>query len=198
MIQFRDREIANEQLVLDSRTELHYLGPTLTLRNCTLIVKVPAKALVVSRTRLIDCSIEVARVLKNFSWDRAHFSGCRFKGRYLGNGFGNLEGTAEGSIVDCDFTDALLDETRFLNCDARTMSFPPWPGLTILDPVGRAAELVALPWPGELRDFFQWYGEERPASTAAVTYFVPDLAKRNGTTPEAIKAVLEQLDGVYY
>ncbi|WP_224368724.1 pentapeptide repeat-containing protein [Hyalangium versicolor] len=198
MIKFHDREIANEQLVLDSRTELYYLGPTLTLRNCTLIVKVPAKALVLTRARLIDCTIEVARVLKNFSWDDAHLTGCRFKGRYLGNDFGNLEGTADGSIVDCDFTAAQLDETRFLSCDARTMRFPAWPGMTILDPVRRAAELVALPWPGELREFFQWYGEERPASTAAVTYFVPDLAKRNGTTPEAIKAVLEKADGVYY
>jgi hypothetical protein len=197
VIQFCDREIVNEQLVLDSRTELYYLGHNLTLRNCTLVVKVPAKALVLARTRLIGCTIEVARVLKNFRWDHAHLTGCRFKGRYFGNDFGNLRGTAEGSIVDCDFTAAHLDMTRFLSCDARTIRFPPWPCLTILDPVRRAAELAALPWPGDLRDFFLQYGE-RPPSTAAVTYSVPDLTKRSGTTPEAIKAVLEKLDGVYF
>jgi hypothetical protein len=31
-----------------------------------------------------------------------------------------------------------------------------------------------------------------------MTYWAPDLAKRSGTTPEAIKAVLEKMDGVYY
>jgi hypothetical protein len=31
-----------------------------------------------------------------------------------------------------------------------------------------------------------------------LTYSAPDLAKWCGTTPEAIKAVLEKLDGVYY
>ncbi|WP_224371978.1 hypothetical protein [Hyalangium versicolor] len=195
---YENRVIENERLELTDRNSLYFLGHHLTLRRCTLVVGVPAKRLHVNKTRLVECTIEVTRVLKNFGWDHAHLTGCRFKGRYFSNDFGNLEGTADGSIVDCDFTAAQLDMTRFLSCDARTMRFPPWPGLTILDPVRRAAELVALPWPGKLREFFQWYGEERPASTAAVTYFAPDLAKRNGTTPEAIKSVLEKLDGVYY
>ncbi|WP_224372286.1 pentapeptide repeat-containing protein [Hyalangium versicolor] len=198
MLKFRDREIANEQLVLDSRTELYYLGPSLTLRNCTLIVKVPAKALELTRTRLIDCTIEVARVLKSFSWDDAHLTGCCFKGRYVGNDFGNWRGTSEASIVDCDFTAAHLDMTRFLSCDARTLRFPRWPCFTIFDPAQRAAELAALPWPGKKGPILAEGFVEDPPSTAAVTFAATDLAKWSGTTPEAIKAVLEKLDGVYY
>ncbi|WP_224366745.1 hypothetical protein [Hyalangium versicolor] len=199
MIQFRDREISNEQLVLDSQTELYYLGPSLTLNRCTLIVKVPAKALVLNRTRWLDCNIEVARLLKNFRWDHAHLTGCRFKGRFTGNDFGEWPSTpTHGSVADCDFTDAQMDQTRFLGCDARTLRFPPWPCFTILDPVRRAAELAALPWPGDLGTKLFLRHMERPPSTAALTYFAPDLAKRSGTTPEAIKAVLEKLDGVSY
>jgi hypothetical protein len=40
--------------------------------------------------------------------------------------------------------------------------------------------------------------EEIPSTTKAVTYSAPALAKRYGTTPEAIRATLERLDGVLY
>jgi hypothetical protein len=39
---------------------------------------------------------------------------------------------------------------------------------------------------------------EDPPSTVALTYSALGLAKRYGSTPEAIKAVLEKMDGVYY
>jgi hypothetical protein len=198
MITFRNREITNEQLILDSKTELYYLGPALMLRNCTLVVKVPAKALVVNQVRFIDCTIEVARVLKNFRWDHAHLLGCRFKGRFVGNDFGSRRGATEGSIVDCDFSSAHVDQTRFLNCDVQSLRFPPWPCFTLFDPVHRAAELATLPWPGKHGHIIADGFAEDPPSTAAVTLAAPELAKFCGTTPEAIRAVLEKLDGVYY
>jgi hypothetical protein len=37
-----------------------------------------------------------------------------------------------------------------------------------------------------------------PPETAAATFSATELAERHGTTPEAIKAVLEKLDGVYF
>jgi hypothetical protein len=195
---YENRVIENERLELADRNSLYFLGHNLTLRRCTLVVGVPAKRLHVNETRIIECTIEVARVLKNFGWEHAHLTGCRFKGRYLGNDFGNWRGTAEGSITDCDFTAAHLDMTRFLSCDARTLRFPPWPCFTILDPVGRARELSAMPWPGDLGTELFLRNADRPASTAALTWSAPELAKRSGTDPEAIKAVLEKLDGVYY
>lgn len=198
MIQFSNQEIANERLVLDSATELYYLGPALTLRNCTLVVKIPAKALVVNQTHLINCTIEVARVLKNFRWDHAHLTGCQFKGRFVGNDFGNWREATQASIVDCDFSSAHVDQTRFLHCDAQSLRFPPWPCFTIFDPVRRWRDLNALAWPGDIGPVVIEGYAERPLSTAAVTYSAPELAKRRGTTPEAIKAVLEKLDGVYY
>ena len=198
MITFRSREIANEQLVLDSRTELYYLGPALTLRNCTLVVKVPRKALVLNQVRLIDCTIEVARVLKDYQWDSVHLKGCRFKGRFAGNDFGSRRDIAQGSIVDCDFSEAHLDWTRFLDCDTRTLRFPRWPFFTLFDPVRRSGELKTLPWPTEVGRLEVECLAEAPPKTMAVTYSAVELAKRRGTTPEAIKAVLEIADGVYY
>jgi hypothetical protein len=198
MIQFRDREIANEQLVLDSKTELYYLGHQLTLRNCTLVVKVPERALVIAQTRLIDCTIEVKRVLKNFRWDSAHLTRCRFTGRFSGNDFGGWpDSPQEASIEDCDFSEAQLDGCRFINCDVRTLRLPEWPCFTIFDPVRRGRELSTLQWPGDMSLMVSGFAERLP-ETAAVTYSALELAKSCGTTPEAIKAVLEKLDGVKY
>jgi hypothetical protein len=169
MIQFSDREIVNEQLVLDSKTELYYLGHDLTLRQCTLVLKVPARALVITQTRLIDCTI--------------------------GNDFGrNPDPPPEGGIEDCDFSAAQLDGCRFLACDTSTLHFPSWPCFTLLDPVRRARELGAAPWPGRIGRVVMIGFEEIPPTTMAVTYSAPALAKRYGTSPEAIRAILEKLE----
>jgi hypothetical protein len=199
MIQFSDQEIANEQLILDSATELYYLGHNLTLRNCTLVIKVPARALVIAHTRFIGCTIEARRELINFRWQSAFLEGCRFKGRFSGNDFGEWPSApGQGGIANCDFSQAHLGATRFLGCDVRTIRFPPWPCFTIFEPARRWQELVALPWPGRIGRIVMEGFAEDPPTTAAVTDSATRLAKRYETTPEAIKAVLEKMGGVYF
>jgi hypothetical protein len=199
MIQFSDQEISNEQLVLESATELYYLGHNLTLRNCTLVIKVPARALVIARTRLVGCTIEAKRELKNFQWDQVHLEGCRFRGRFHGNDFGERSHSpGAGSITGCDFSEASLHGTRFLACDVRTLRLPPWPCFTLLNPHQRAAQLAEFPWPGRIGQIVIAGFAEYPVTTAAVTYSATELAKKYGGTPEEIRAVLEKLDGVFY
>jgi hypothetical protein len=199
MIQFSDREIKNERLVLDSKTEVYYLGHDLTLRNCTLVLKVPAKALAISRTHLIDCVIEVKQELKKFTWDHAHLKGCRFKGRLNNCDFGQWPDLPAGtsSIQDCDFTEAVLDGCRFIGCDISKIQLPSWPCFTILEPFKRRSELLEFNWPGEVRlqvQSFRMY----PETTAAVTLLATTIAKKLGTTEEALKAIVEQVPGVKY
>ncbi|MFL5346819.1 MAG: hypothetical protein ACJ8AT_18715 [Hyalangium sp.] len=195
---YENRVIENERLELSDRDSLYFLGHNLTLRRCTLVLGVPAKRLHVNETRMIDCTIEVSRLLKNFRWDSVHLAGCQFKGRFLGNVFGNWRDATQATLVDCDFSSAHVDQSRFLHCDVRTLRLPPWPCFTIFDPVRRARQLRALPWPEAVgRIEIELFAEE-PTATVALTFSATDLAKRRGTTPEAIKAVLEKLDGVYY
>jgi hypothetical protein len=191
MIQFSDREIVNEHLVLDSKTELYYLGHDLTLRQCTLVLKVPGRALVITRTRLIDCTVEARRELTGFRWETSFLKGCRFTGRFSSNDFGHWPGSFRlGHIQDCDFSAAQLDACRFLECDTNTLRFPPWPCFTILEPFRRYRELRAVKWPGDIGRIEVEGFAQNPPSIA--------LAKRSGTTPEAIRATLETLDGVRY
>lgn len=196
-LNIENQGIENQRLEINAG-EMCFLGPNLTLRNCTLVLKVAARNLILIQPRLIDCTIEVKRELKNFPWTHAHLKGCRFTGAMTGSDFGRWsfdEDTERGSIEDCDFTDARLDGCRFVDCDLKRLKLPPWPCFTVLDPVLRKDELLAIQWPGTMRIIVESFTDD-PPETLAVTYFAPAVAKRTGTTEEAIRAVLDTLPGV--
>src|SRR5688500_19043058 len=141
---FNDREIENERLELTDAKANYILGPNLTLRNCTLVLKVSARRLSLKQARFIGCTFELKQELINYQqWISASLQGCRFKGRLTGGDFGHwpeyssLPWDQHGSIEDCDFTEARLDGCRFHGCDPATLRFPKWPCFTFLDPIGR-------------------------------------------------------------
>jgi hypothetical protein len=171
----------------------------LTLKNCTLVLRVSARNLIIPGARFIGCTINIKKELKNFGWEHALLEGCRFTGRLNGNDFGHWpDSPRPGHIQDCDFSAAQLDACRFLECDTNTLRFPPWPCFTILEPFQRYRELRAVQWPGDIgRIEVEGFAQD-PPSTVAVTFSALALAKRSRTTPEAIRATLEKLNGVRY
>ena len=192
--------------MLRSVDSLYFLGPQLTLRNCTVLLKVSARHLrIVQETQFIDCSFDVKQELKNHQdWVFASLKGCRFKGRLSGCDFGHwpdyssLPGYQHGSIEDCDFTEALLDGCRFMGCDPTTLRFPKWPCFTLLDPIGRSRELNSVQWPGRVGPIVIQTLSKQPPSTVALTENAITLAKRFDTTPEELREVLEKFDCVVY
>lgn len=196
-LNIENRSIENERLEIKAG-DIGFLGPNLTLRNCTLVLRVAARNLILIKPRLIGCTIEVKRELENFPWTHADLEGCRFTGAMTGNDFGRWpydEEAKRGSIRDCDFTGARLDACRFVDCDPKTLKFPSWPCFTILDPVRRMDELLAAPWPESTRLMVEILAKS-PPRTVAVTDSATVLAKRTGTTEEALRAVLDTLPGV--
>lgn len=197
-VNLEDKVLENERLELHPGV-VYFLGPGLTLRNCTVVLRVAARNLIIPGARFTGCTFDVKKELKNFGWEHALLEGCKFTGRMSGNDFGHWpDSPRPGHIQDCDFSAAQLDACRFLECDTNTLRFPPWPCFTLLNPVQRSRELSAAPWPGDIGPIVMSGFEEIPRTTVAVTYSAPALAKRHGTTPEAIKAILEKLDGVRY
>jgi hypothetical protein len=195
---YENREIEGELLELKAEADrLIYLGPNLTLRRCTVVIRAPASRLLISQTRFIDCTIEVKQELKNKSWACASLKGCRIKGRMTGCDFGpwrnSTEGWEHGAVEDCDFSEARLDGCRFHGCDPRTLRFPRWPCFTILEPIGRSQELLSVKWPGRSELLAKGLDTE-PPSTVAVTDHAPSNAKRWGATEEELRAVLEKFD----
>jgi hypothetical protein len=201
-IVYKDREIEGERLELVDKDSNYYLGPNLTLRRCTVVTRVSAGWLHIRPTRFIDCTLEVKKELKNMDWLSASLKDCRFKGSLRSCEFGHwphyADGWENGSIEDCDFTEARLHSCRFHGCDTRTLRFPSWPCFTILDPIRRGPELAAMDWPGDIGSITMKGHAREPPSTVAVTWFAPLLAKQSGTTPEAIKAVIEKCEGIVY
>jgi|SRR5215217_946373 len=193
--------IENERIVLE-RGDIAFLGPDLTLRGCTLTIKVSTRNLILIQPRLIDCVIEVKQELKNLRWCSAFLKGCRFTGVMSGNDFGRwpFDEEAEkalGGIEDCDFSGARLDACRFVDCDVSSLKLPSWPCFTFLDPTLRRQELLAAPWPGTSHISVEAMLES-PPETAAVTFSAPAVARYGGTTEEALRAVLQTLDGVRF
>ncbi|OJT26746.1 hypothetical protein BO221_01595 [Archangium sp. Cb G35] len=202
---FEERELENERLELTDKEANYILGPNLTLKNCTLVLKVSARRLSLKRARFINCTFEVKQELKNYPyWITTSLKGCRFKGRLSGCDFGHWPEYGKeleyqlGSIEDCDFSEARLDGCRFHGCDTRTLRFPRWPCFTFLDPVGNSRELSTVQWPGNIGPVVIEDLASYPPSTTALTWFAPDFAKRSGTTPEEIKSVIEQFDCIVY
>ncbi|MCP3136793.1 pentapeptide repeat-containing protein [Pyxidicoccus xibeiensis] len=196
-LNIENRDIENERLEIKAG-DIGFLGPNLTLRNCTLVLRVAARNLILIGPRLIDCTIEVKRELKNFPWTHANLKGCRFTGTMTGCDFGRWpydEKPERGGIEDCDFTGAHLTACRFVDCDPGSLKLPSWPCFTILDPMRRNKELLALPWPGTTRIMVESFLMS-PPQTVAVTDSATALAKRFDTSEEAIRAVLDRLDGV--
>ncbi|WNG43511.1 hypothetical protein F0U60_04910 [Archangium minus] len=202
---FEDREIENERLELTDKGSLYFLGSNLTLRNCTLVLKVPTRNLSIDGVRFIGCTFEVKQELKNHQdWIRASLKGCRFKGRLTGCDFGywpeygSEPGYQFGSIEDCDFSEARLDGCRIMGSDPATLRFPKWPCFTILDPIGRCRELNSVQWPGRVGPIVIETLRKQPPTTVALTEDAVTIAKRFDTTPEALRAIIEKFDCIIY
>lgn len=196
-LNIENRVLENERLEINAG-DIGFLGPNLTLQNCTLVLRVATRNLILIGPRLIDCTIEVKKELKNLRWCSAFLKGCRFSGAMTGSDFGRWpydENPERGGIEDCDFTAARLDACRFVDCDPKTLKFPSWPCFTILDPVRRVNELLSAPWPEATRIMVETLANS-PPQTVAVTDSATLLAKRTGTTEQAIRAVLDTLPGV--
>ena len=202
---YKNQEIENERLELTDKNSLYYLSTNLTLKNCTVVLKVSAKNLIINQARFINCTFEVKQELKNHQdWITAHLKGCRFKGRLSGCDFGhwpeygNEPEFQQGSIEDCDFTEARLDGCRFMGCDPHSLRYPKWPCFTILDPIRRAPELLSVKWPGSFRPILVDVPYRDPPSMKAVPLLAPVQAKRSNITEEELKAAISRFDFIVY
>ncbi|OJT20619.1 hypothetical protein BO221_32055 [Archangium sp. Cb G35] len=205
---YEDKHLENERLELTDKGTLYFLGRNLTLKSCTLVLKVAARNLFIREVQFINCTFEVKQELINHQdWITSSLKGCRFKGRLSGCDFGHWPEYGKepkyqlGSIEDCDFSEARLDHCRFHGDDPRSLRFPKWPGFTILDPIRHIAELRDLAWPerfgSSLLSLLDQSPENRikhPRSTMALSFYAPVEAKKSGTAEEVFKAAIAKCD----
>lgn len=196
MYRLQDQTIENAEIVLTNE-HVNCLGPNLLLKDCRLILKTSARGLILAQPQLIGCRIEAKKRFVNCQeWPHSHLINCTFVGKFHGNDFGNWPGDEfPGSLQDCDFSEAILDGCRFLDCDVESITFPKWPCFTILFPRTRMDEILALNWPG---DHLRWASDlgRPPEFTVAVSDYAPEKVKHYGGTEEELRQTLERLGGV--
>jgi hypothetical protein len=198
-IHYKSREIVGERIEL-TKGPIYWLGPDLTLRDCTVVISAAGRSLVPMSGRFINCTIQAKGELKTVRWAPLRFNGCRFKGRFTGNDFGFREDEIDkwkvGGIEDCDFSEARLEGCRFFNCDMTSIRLPRWPCFTFLDARRHAAELARRAWPGSFDSVIRTVCAP-PNGTVASAWHAPTIAKKSDTTVEELRAALETAPGIF-
>jgi len=133
MIHLQNQEIENSEIVLEGK-EYQYLGPNLVLKNCRIVIRLSARSLTITEVKFVGCQIDAKRKLINCQeWCRNSIRQCTFTGTYSGNDFGHWDSPL-GELQDCDFSKAILDRCRMMDCDVKSIRFPRWPCFTVLQP----------------------------------------------------------------
>ncbi|WP_341679300.1 hypothetical protein [Niveibacterium sp. SC-1] len=194
-MKLRDRKLSQLKLELTG-DELCSLGPALELDHCHVVSRCRERMLVVPGLTMRGGSFEQKVQLTNFQFSDAHFQGVRFEGKYVGCDFGDWDSVAQASISDCDFSAAVLDACRFLNCQPETIRFPPWPCFAIFHPHAAASTVASKNWPDELEVVLDTYRDALPAC-AAIVRDARKLAREQAMPLDALLDLLKSLPGIH-
>jgi hypothetical protein len=197
-MKLQDQVLSGEEIYLKD-TEVNILGPRLTLNKCKIISEASAKALALTDVSIVDSIVDAKKTLFDFQWCKANLNGVKFIGHFSGCDFGNWEEFhgKYGGIENCDFSEANLDNCRFMNCDPYSIVFPKWPCFTIMNPRARAEEIKSVSWPGKLGLIMGIFADS-PEGCVAVSGNAQVLLKKLGGTEQEFKVALSQLDGVFF
>lgn len=189
--------ITDQTITLSTKGSGAYiaLGPDLELSRCRVVFDIAAKNLALSHVRFLDCEIVMKRPLITYRWYRCYVEDCRFSGTLRGLDFGHWpEGDlfADGGLVRCDFSDAILDGVRFIGTDMSEHILPAWPCFTILAPRANGSALEAVSWPDDL-DILASTAADAPEEVVAITEYAPSLVKQLGGDVDTLRRLLEPL-----
>lgn len=194
-MKIRDTSISRERLLL-SNLEVNLLGPNLVLENCDVHSDCQREALVVSGLTMTGGSFnQQGRALTDFHFERAHFSGVTFTGNFAGCTFGDWDAVETSSVRNCDFTQAGLEDSRFLNCDIDSMRLPGWPVFTIVNPAEARDFVMSRPWPSKMRIALDVYTDNDP-ECVAICGDAAKLAKSDDISLDELRTLLEAVPGM--
>jgi hypothetical protein len=188
-----------EQNVDLTMNENNVLGPNLLLDRCNVTLRVTERMLTFVEATFINCDVAAKKQLNNCRWFGARLSGCRFHGRFLGNDFGNQpeDYWKGGGIDDCDFSDAVLEACRVIGSDAKSIVFPTWPCITLLNPCEYRDQMSKMEWPGRMGIWVKTFSYPPPTTTALVEY-APSLMKRYEVSEQELIVAISRLPNLLH
>lgn len=144
-----NQKLADTALTLND-PEHNVLGPNLYLESCQLHSHASTSSLVIAGVMMTDCTFKQLEPLVDFHFENAHLINTRFIGTYDGCDFGDWDSNKRSSIKDCDFTEAKVNNSRFINCDMASIKLPSWPTFSIINPCNAHEYVIGHDWPGDL------------------------------------------------
>lgn len=190
----KNTEISAQKLALTG-TQVHVLGPGLVLSECEIESDGDYNSIVIAGLKMNGGRFIQESTLANFHFEYAHFLNVKFSGRFEGCDFGNWEGVEQGSVVGCEFTDAILDGCRFLNCDVRGMKFPKWPGFAMINPAAASDYVATNHWPGKFGALMSIY-VDNDIECVALCGDGERIATKYGLTLNELKKLLAPIPGM--
>jgi len=209
-MKLRDQVSVGETITLQSDDEIFVgVGPNFKLTGGRVILNVRAQDLFFHEPcDLIDCEVYAKRKLVNYqSWNMVALRRCRITGWFTGNDFGHWEtgpqsvnpitGRCEnyGVVEDCDFTEAVLDGIRFLNCDMSRIKLPGWPHFSVLNPSRISSIVNTITWPGTT-SILAGVIAASDYQVSAVTRYGPEICRRFKCSEAELKEAAKLLNSV--
>ena len=173
----KNKSLTSQNIDLKN-SEVNILGPSLEMNGCKINSDCEAEAISIVGLKMYGGVFEQKRTLLNFHFEKAHFENVLFKGSYVGCDFGDWELEERSSIINCDFSSALLDGCRFLRCDPKSIQFPKWPYFTIVSPCEARQYVLSHIWPEKVGLILGIYTDADP-ECVAVTGDAERIAKKN-------------------
>jgi len=178
-----------------SNTVINSLGPELHLEKCIVESACEQRALFISGLKMIGGKFAQISPLTNFQFEHVYFSKVKFSGNFIGCDFGDWENPQFPLVEECDFTEAMLDGCRFLNCDVQNISFPKWPCFTLLNPGAARSVALSRQWPSKVGVVLDIYTDNDP-ECVAVSGNAQRLAEKNALTLDDFRQLLMTLPGI--
>lgn len=186
--------VAEENIKLLDQ-EVNVLGPELYVEDCNIYSDCDNGALIIAGMKMVGGKFFQDSPLTNFHFENAHFLNVKFSGTFIGCDFGDWDDSERSSVSHCDYSDAILDGCRFLNCDMESIKLPKWPCFTLINPSVARSAVLSRQWPSKVGMILDIYTDNDP-ECVGICGDAQRLAKKNSLSIADFRQLLMTVPGM--
>ena len=197
LFRFSPKTLRGETIALGDPKNVTVLN-RINFQHCTVSINCSAQGLVIKDCTFEDCLIGAKKAQSDQQFFTSTFERCKFVGEFWGCEFGfrnNLHGKTRGTILDCDFAQAMLDWVSFNNCDLNTLKLPRWPHFTVTTP-GTTAKRIPNPRGCDEIETLRSTCLDQAPITKGITCYAPFLLEETIYTDDELRQLLSGVAGI--
>ena len=190
----KERIVRGETIEL-TNDDYNTIGRGTIFEDCEIIVRAPARDLVISDSEIIGGVWKQKRKLSKKQFNRTHFENVRFEGSFYDCRFGNHSDASLAGVKNCDFTAATLSFCEFCNVDPGDVKTAPWPTIRFEQPQRFKDHIQSVDMPDRFRITLNVIASQ-PAEFQLSVDQAGDIGKKAGLNADAVRAIIAGLPGV--